>query len=940
MVYRCIRYWFILFVILMFGFFTPYDVQAELTNEIMEQEAISGRENMVLVQYISGFDSRRNMAADRAVRSRCAINPEVELLELDESVDTAEYIMKLKENPHVRFVERNKKLRLFSFPNDPYYSSQWALTQIQAVEAWELLPPGQQDIIVAVIDSGIKSNHLDLCNRISPGGYNFLLNNHDINDVQGHGTAVAGVIAAETNNGIGIAGVAGPNRVKILPLKTSDSEGYSYLSDVIAAIDYAIEQQVKVINISMGSPKYSEIENAAIQRAINKGICVVAAAGNDGNSSYNYPASHPGVISVGSIKPDCLVSHFSNYNDKVDLTAPGEDVYSCSYDGSYRSVTGTSFSAPIVSATAALLITANPALTPSEIENILGQSAVDLGTPGKDPYYGYGVVNAFSALEQIVQVPVSSISLDKEALELQVGESYTLAATIYPTNASNPQIAWASDNTDVATVDANGKVTAISEGNATIIAVSADGGKIASCYLTVIPDYIAVEELLLDKQQLLLQVGESYALQAGLNPFNATIKEVSWATDNPAVQSVSLNQSSVSFDKGKSIQLEATVLPTNATNKAVSWASSNPAVVSVDSNGLVTGVGVGTAAVAVTTVDGNKTASCSVTVEEPFIAVESVSLNKSSTELFKGETETLAATIFPANATNHQLGWVSSNTSVATVDSNGLVTAINPGTATISTVTADGGKIASCSVNVTLQLLTTLIQEQLHQNLGSYFIASTTDTTVDAIIQSGKRKTNIRDVFTIELVQQMLSDIDEDYQLQRIDIGSSSYTGQDILENIQDRADEIKKDIVLLADNNNISSYEEIKLEDLAGKSITLVFAGEEIGLKLCLQDECFIATAAFGSKLQPAVVLLRQFRDKALLTNSLGQAFVAFYYQHSPPIAQYIAGNEAAKLIVKILLIPIIGMAYIVMNPVISVFILLLLLLAVLYRRRVNPQS
>ncbi len=780
MVYRCIRYWFILFVILMFGFFTPYDVQAELTNEIMEQEAISGRENMVLVQYISGFDSRRNMAADRAVRSRCAINPEVELLELDESVDTAEYIMKLKENPHVRFVERNKKLRLFSFPNDPYYSSQWALTQIQAVEAWELLPPGQQDIIVAVIDSGIKSNHLDLCNRISPGGYNFLLNNHDINDVQGHGTAVAGVIAAETNNGIGIAGVAGPNRVKILPLKTSDSEGYSYLSDVIAAIDYAIEQQVKVINISMGSPKYSEIENAAIQRAINKGICVVAAAGNDGNSSYNYPASHPGVISVGSIKPDCLVSHFSNYNDKVDLTAPGEDVYSCSYDGSYRSVTGTSFSAPIVSATAALLITANPALTPSEIENILGQSAVDLGTPGKDPYYGYGVVNAFSALEQIVQVPVSSISLDKEALELQVGESYTLAATIYPTNASNPQIAWASDNTDVATVDANGKVTAISEGNATIIAVSADGGKIASCYLTVIPDYIAVEELLLDKQQLLLQVGESYALQAGLNPFNATIKEVSWATDNPAV--------------------------------AV-----------VDDSGMVSAVGAGAATIIAISADGGKMAVCQVTVLQ-------ISVENRSITMAPGNVE-------PALSDN---SWF---------------------------LKIEGARLKN-------QLTSDDFYCMLPAGLSCMFEIQGDRLQVTV---SGKTENSITISTPVELV-----------------IRGSAFDG-------------------------NFDSC-------LA-----------PIQLMIEPVEDCFIATAAFGSYLDPHVYVLREFRDAVLLKSHPGRLLVAQYYRYSPPIAAVIAEYDGLGLLIRVLLTPVV---YACVYPGFSLVIICILLLIVLRVKRLSTNN
>ncbi len=235
--------------------------------------------------------------------------------------------------------------------------------------------------------------------------------------------------------------------------------------------------------------------------------------------------------------------------------------------------------------------------------------------------------------------------------------------------------------------------------------------------------------------------------------------------------------------------------------------------------------------------------------------------------------------------------------------------------------------------------MATLIREQLKQNMGEYFTAAAIATKVLATIQNEKMETSMDDAFAIDMVLQMLTAVDQSYQLQRIDIGNSSYTREDILENLPTKVDSIKADMLALVNNPDISSYEEVTLGDLAGKYITLVFAQEEIRLEFCQQDECFIATAAFGSKLQPAVVLLRQFRDKVLLANNPGRTFVAFYYQNSPPIAHYIAGNETAKLMVRILLLPFITIAYMVMNPIITVVLLLLLLSIVLYRRRVTLQ-
>ena len=337
-------------------------------------------------------------------------------------------------------------------------------------------------------------------------------------------------------------------------------------------------------------------------------------------------------------------------------------------------------------------------------------------------------------------VPVASVSLDKTSLSLNTGDSSTLTATVYPTNATNQNVSWSSSNTSVATVN-NGTVTAVAAGTATITVTTEDGNKTASCSVTVTNPNVAVTSVGLDKTSLSLNTGDSSTLTATVYPTNATNQNVSWSSSNTsvatvnngtvtavaagtatitvttadgnktascsvtvtnpnvAVTSVGLDKTSLSLTAGNSSTLTATVYPTNATNQNVTWSSSNTSVATV-SNGTVTAVAAGTATITVTTADGNKTASCSVTVTNPNVAVTSVGLDKTSLSLNTGDSSTLTATVYPTNATNQNVSWSSSNTSVATVN-NGTVTAVAAGTAAITVTTADGNKTASCSVTVT-----------------------------------------------------------------------------------------------------------------------------------------------------------------------------------------------------------------------------------------------
>ena len=246
----------------------------------------------------------------------------------------------------------------------------------------------------------------------------------------------------------------------------------------------------------------------------------------------------------------------------------------------------------------------------------------------------------------------TSVKLDKRTLDLTVGGSDTLTATVLPADAADKDVTWVSSDPDVATV-ANGVVTAVNAGKATItVSVKANPALTDTCEVTVKDQVIAVTGVTLTPDKATLNVGETQ-------------------------------------------ELTAVVAPSNATNKTVTWASSDPAVATVK-DGVVTAVGKGTATITVTTEDGNHTAACTITVKLP---VSKVTLNETSTALVVGNTKQLIATVEPANADDSTVTWKSGDTNVATVDQNGNVTAVGVGSTTI-TATA-GGKSATCTVIVT-----------------------------------------------------------------------------------------------------------------------------------------------------------------------------------------------------------------------------------------------
>jgi thermitase len=235
-------------------------------------------------------------------------------------------------------------------PNDPDYSKQWALSHIQAETAWKEIG-NLKPVTVAVIDTGVCMNHEDLQGRVLDNGYDFVDDDTNPEDVFGHGCSVAGIIAANIDNGIGISGFA-PN-ASILPVRVLGPNGSGSMADVAKGIVYAADNGADIINLSLGSFVGSQTEKDAIDYAVGKGVTVIASAGNSGGALPGFPARYENVVAVGAIDPDGSSSSFSNKGG--DIWAPGRDVHTTYLDNTYKALNGTSFSAPYVSAMAAVL---------------------------------------------------------------------------------------------------------------------------------------------------------------------------------------------------------------------------------------------------------------------------------------------------------------------------------------------------------------------------------------------------------------------------------------------------------------------------------------------------------------------------------------------------------------------------------------------------------
>ncbi|MGE5100731.1 MAG: S8 family serine peptidase [Deltaproteobacteria bacterium] len=412
------------------------------------------------------------------------------IVDLPAGASETAVVEQLAHNPHLKFAELDRQVAPSLSVNDPYYPNEWHLAKIGASTAWNsTLGSGST---IAVLDTGVDGTHPDLSAQMVPG-WNFYDNNSNTSDVNGHGTWVAGAGAATTNDGLGVASVAGQS--KIMPLRIAAPDGTGYWSMIAQAITYAADHGVRVANISYENLLSSSSIVSAAQYMKDHNGLVVVAAGNCGCNANLTPTTT--MIPVSATDSNDLITSFSSYGSYVAMSAPGNYIYTTAVGGGYTQGIGTSFASPIVAATVSLMMSANPKLSNTQVESLLYSTATDLGAAGRDIYYGYGRVNAAAAVQAAVgstttadtQPPTVSISAPLASATVSGLVSVDVSAT---------------DNVGVAKVNLliNGSIlatdtaspyafswdsTKVANGSATITAVAYDaaGNSTASTPVTV-----------------------------------------------------------------------------------------------------------------------------------------------------------------------------------------------------------------------------------------------------------------------------------------------------------------------------------------------------------------------------------------------------------------------------------------------------------------------
>ena len=361
----------------------------------------------------------------------------ISVLRVDPARDPRAVLQRLRSDPRVRAADFNHQGYLLWEPNDPLYPYQWGLPAIQMPAAWDQVPGGSDTIKVGILDSGIayedfpipdyEQNEVasadsqyhrapDLTETHFAGGYDAVHQDFHANDQHGHGTHVAGTVAQSTNNAYGTAGIA--FGVTLVPIQVASADGLVNDDWVVEGIAYALQAGVHILNMSFGGEDSSSVVHAALRQADSAGILLVAAAGNTGTSPVLYPAAYPEVLAVGAVRQNLERASYSSYGDALDLVAPGgywtdslPGILQQTYAPVNDSVThvdtfafvyksGTSMAAPHVAGVAALLMSVGASA--ARAREALRATAHDLGPPGWDPEYGYGLVDAAAALAYVL----------------------------------------------------------------------------------------------------------------------------------------------------------------------------------------------------------------------------------------------------------------------------------------------------------------------------------------------------------------------------------------------------------------------------------------------------------------------------------------------------------------------------------------------------------
>jgi len=723
----------------------------EVSDIYGNKSRVLAQANGLIVRFHSGYSTSTQQSALSSANCRqqtsLPIVSGLALARLESGQTLDQAIQTLVRNPAVKYVEPNYIVSTQAIPNDPRFSSLWGLhntgqtggvsgADMDVPQAWDLQTGN--NVVIAVIDTGVDYNHPDLVGNIWTNtdeipnngrdddgngyiddvrGWDFSGNDNNPMDDNNHGTHVSGTIAARGNNGTGITGVNWS--AQIMPLKFMNASGQGTTASAIEAIQYAVANGARISNNSWGGPGFSRALYDAIALANAAGHVFVAAAGNSSRNndvSPDYPASFdlPNIIAVAATDENDRLAGFSNFGARsVDVAAPGVNILSSVRFSNYRSFSGTSMAAPHVAGVAGLLRASQPSLSAADVRSILISSSDSVASlAGR--VVADGRVNAFQALLSLnidpAPTPVT-ISISPNSSTTTVGNMIQFTAT-----GGTAPYSWSVSNPGVASISATGQLTALAVGSTTVTAMDANANSGASGTISVTSaEPPSPAQLVISPSSAVLGVGQTvqFNVTGGVAPYswsssNATIASINPITGVMSGLALGAVTVSVTDNAGTTVNsgtvniVELTITPAIGVlsvgdtlslsviggTAPYSWRSSNSAVVSVNSNGVVTAIAAGNAIVSV--LDNN-----GLTASTDAIEVRSVNVTPGNSSLLIGDTLQ-----FSASGGVAPYLWRVSDGSVATIDSNGLLTARAAGSVSVVATDADGFSASSGNIIV------------------------------------------------------------------------------------------------------------------------------------------------------------------------------------------------------------------------------------------------
>ena len=731
--------------------------------------------NQILIKFKSDVGgASRSRALNNAGLTQSgtfSLVPGLTLAQPQPGLTVLETLNNLVSDPLVAYAEPDYLLSAMLSVNDPDYSNQYGLNNtgqnggtanadISIEAAWDTQTGA--DIIVAVIDSGVDYTHQDLSanmwtnvaeipgNRIDDDnngyvddvrGWNFSGNNNNPMDDNNHGTHIAGVIGAKSNNGIGVTGINW--NVKIMPLKFMYSGGQGRTSSAINALEYAIANGAKISNNSWGGGSYSQALFDAIQAANRAGHLFVAASGNDGSNNdrtAHYPTSYnlPNIISVGASDNTDSIANFSNFGSQtVDLLAPGVSVYSTIRNNGYRSMSGTSMATPFVTGVAALLLAERSDLPLPNLKSAILDNTDTIAAAGNT--VSGGRLNAFSALSAVTalapvipptdvtptldpapisapttpptQPTITEVTITPNIINVAIGASAQLSAT-----GGVEPYTWSVDKSAYANIDPDtGVFTGLTVGTVLVTVIDSAGSQSASYLVNLVNMQILPDpftEVLLAETKILSANGgtgpylwsvsdttvveitnvaadgsEITLTPLKVGSFEVTLTDSSQNTAVTGAVSVLVEPLALSPTQADLLINETLQLIASGGTSPYTWSTSNTNIASVDGGGLLMAKSSGDVTITVTD-SAEKSLSVLVSVGG------ALTINTANTLFSPNETIQLAVS---GGDGNYQ--WFSSNDAIATVDNTGFFTAVAADFVTIS-VTDGLGQTDSVDIEI------------------------------------------------------------------------------------------------------------------------------------------------------------------------------------------------------------------------------------------------